>query len=155
MISDQELLHGAALLKLIENFKTVQIQHGDQVHSSLYVINSGESEVAVLLKLSTRRKSPWQFTFSQQEENAVARFRRSRPDTALFFSLVCFKDGVCCVNYETLAQLTGHSIALRSVGVSRPSGGSYHLSGPERQQLRRAIPQSDWPRALFQRHTPL
>ena len=140
MISDHELLHGAALLKLIEHVPQVSIRHHAMIHPSLYVLERGEIIRAVLLKFSTRRKSPWQFTFSQQEESAIVAFKNSNLDISLHFGLVCHKDGVCCVDYSDLMNLMPDgTVASRRIGVARQPSGSYHLSGPDRQRFSRTV----------------
>jgi hypothetical protein len=48
MINDQEFLHGAAFLKLINAGERITIAHLAEIHPSIYLISSDRNQSAVL-----------------------------------------------------------------------------------------------------------
>lgn len=153
MIRDEELLHGAAMVRLIESGDatktTVTFDKG--LHLSLYRVGRAGQSAGVLMKLSTGRRSPWSFTFTPSELEAVTRYRERYPRDPFYFALVCNRDGICCAPLEVVEGLldSGETLEWKRIGVRRPRGGSYWLSGPGRVQHERSIPMSDWPAMLF------
>lgn len=150
MIRDQELLHGAALIRLIDFGKPVSIRTAD-AHLSAYLVESGERRVALLLKLSTKKKSPWQFTLTEGEGAALAALAEAHPDYERILVFVCHLDGVCCIPHSRLGELIDDPLAPagQAISVSRPEGKSYRVSGPGKQRLHGTVPVSDWPRVVF------
>lgn len=153
MIKDEELLHGAALVRLIESADATKtaIDFDKDLHLSLYRVSRAGHRVGVLLKISTARKSPWGFTFTPSELEAVERYRERYPRDPFYFVLVCNRDGICCAPLDVVEALLdeGETLEWKRVGVRRPRGGSYWLSGPGRVQHERSIPMSNWPTILF------
>jgi hypothetical protein len=150
MLSDQELFHGAAFARLFRRAGSVTVTHAADVHSSAYLIETEGAQVAVLFKVNrVRKKSPWQFTFSAAESDALARLRRDHSIHRRFVALICRLDGVCCLSEEQLFDILGDELEGRAVSVRRPREGSYHVTGPERRKLKGAVPKSAWPLALF------
>jgi hypothetical protein len=152
MINDQEFLHGAAFLRLIENGDFITIRHLSDLQLSLYLVQSQGCNAAVLMKLSTKPKSPWPFLFTEQEAEAIEELSRQQTGLKIYFALICHKDGICCLSRDRLLNVLddGSSLARQRISVSRPRSGSYHVVGPERRRLGRTVAQSDWPRILFQ-----
>jgi hypothetical protein len=151
--SETELLHGAALHKLVRGLGRVTIESLGEIHPSLYLVQGIPICAGVLLKICTKgqRHPPrWQFVLTPNELGAVRQFRKERPRCSVFFALVCRDDGVCCVPENDAYRLIGGGSGVRNpfLSVSRPTGGSYHVRGPQRTELGHAIPQSDWPGAL-------
>jgi hypothetical protein len=154
MLQDQELLHGAALLRLIEsgNQTRTTFDFCKDLHLSMYVVTRDEARAGLLLKLSTGRRAPWGFTFTSGEEHAISVFTERHPGVPIGVGLVCGRDGICCVGLDLLENLLdpGQAISGKRFAVRRPQGGSYWISGPGRISHPRAIPMSDWPSALFE-----
>src|SRR5207248_497161 len=146
-----ELLHGAALLRLLDAGVQVSVCKAADVHSSAYVVEAGERRVALLLKYSTKKKSPWQFTFTEGEAAALAALAESYPDHERLLLLVCHLDGVCCLPHDRLGELIEDPLAPagQAISVSRTEGTSYRITGPGRLRMRGTIPVSDWPRCVF------
>jgi hypothetical protein len=150
VIRDQELLHGAALARLIDHGEPVSIRTAD-AHLSAYLVESGRNRVALLLKLSTRKKSPWQFTFTEGEGAALTALAESHPEHKRLLVFVCHTDGVCCLPHDRLGELIEDPFAPagQAISVSRAEGQSYRVSGPGKQRLHGTVPVSDWPRIVF------
>lgn len=151
MISDQEFLHGAAFLRLINYGNRTIITHASLIHPSLYLVDTENSKSAVLFKLSKKPKSAWSFNFSAQEESALITLHNKYPDIAVFIALICHKDGICCLAEAQLLSVLDENTGIggQHISVSRRLHGSYHVSGPGRLPLERTVPQSNWPRIVF------
>ena len=151
MINDQEFLHGAAFLKLINAGERITIAHLAEIHPSIYLISSDRNESAVLFKVSKKPKSAWSFTLSTQEESALGTMHSQYPDYSLFLALVCHRDGICCIAEERLRTVLDKNanISNQYISVSRTPRGSYHVSGPGRQKMEQTVTQSDWPRVIL------
>ncbi|MGB7439425.1 MAG: hypothetical protein WA919_00020 [Coleofasciculaceae cyanobacterium] len=151
MINDQEFLHGAAFLRLINYGIRITITHGSSIHPSLYLLETDNSKSAVLFKVSKKPKSAWSFTLSSQEESALDTLHNKYHNLSIFIALICHKDGICCLAEKQLWSVLDKEVGIsgQHISVSRQTRGSYHVSGPGRQQMEQAVPQSNWPRVVF------
>jgi len=155
LLKDEEMLHGSALLRLIESedIATTTFDFSREIHTSAYRVSRDGTHVGLLLKLSTARKSPWPFVFTRSELLAIARYKQKHPRDVFFLGLVCHRDGICCVALNTILELLEADETLESkrIAVRRPPGGSYWLAGPHRVKAERCIPMNAWPYSLFTR----
>ena len=151
MINDREFLLGAAFSRLINQADRITIEHLDELHTSIYIIETDSSKSAVFFKLSKKPKSAWSFTLSSQEESALNILHSKHPTVPVFIALICHQDGICCIAEEQLWSILDRnsSIIGHHISVSRQLNGSYHVSGTGRQQMAQAVPQSDWPRVVL------
>ncbi|MBN3871586.1 MAG: hypothetical protein HWQ23_15295 [Nostoc sp. JL33] len=151
MINDREFLYGAAFLRLIDHGERLTITHASWIHSSIYLIETDSSKLAILFKVSKKPKSAWQFTLSSQEELALDTLHNKYHDISVFLAFICYKDGICCISQQRLWSILDKNagIAGQHISMSRKAHGSYHISGPGRQQMDQTVPQNDWPRVLF------
>ncbi|MDI9637098.1 hypothetical protein QM565_15200 [Geitlerinema splendidum] len=151
MISDQEFLYGAAFLRLINNVYQITITHLSSIHSSLYLVETDSKKSAILFKVSKKPKSSWSFTLSNKEGLAFNDVHLQYPKASIFIALICHKDGVCCIPEEKLWNVLEKPIDSNGqhISVSRKINSSYYVSGPGRQKIEQAIPQSNWPRIVL------
>lgn len=151
MINDLEFLYGAAFLRIINYGTKVTIIHASAIHPSLYLVETDSSKAVILFKISKKPKSAWSFTLSSQEDAALNILPIKYPDASVFISLVCHKDGICCIAEKCLRSVLDRNTGVNGqhISVSRSTRGSYHVSGPGRQQVEQTVPQSDWPRVVL------
>lgn len=151
MINDQEFLHGAAFLRLINYGSRITIIHASGIHPSLYILETDGSKSAVLFKVSKKPKSAWSFTLSSQEESALDTLQSKYRNISIFIALICHKDGVCCITKEQLWSVLNRNVGAsgQHISVSRQPHGSYHVNGPDRQQMDQTVPQNNWPRIVL------
>lgn len=98
MISDQEFLHGAAFLRIIDSGHKVTIAHASDIHDSMYLVETDKNKSAVLFKISTKPKSSWSFNVTKQEELAIKKLHEEYSSFSVFIALICQKDGICCLS---------------------------------------------------------
>ena len=142
MIRDQELLHGAALLRLIDSGVPVSICNATSIHPSAYVVEAEGRQTTLLLKLSTRKKSPWQFTFTEIEGAALAVLAKSYPHHERLLVFVCHLDGVCCLPHGPPGGTRRGSVGPCGPGGLGGEGGRTELprhgAGPASDARHRA-----------------
>lgn len=122
-----------------------------QAHRCAYLIETSSRRVGILLKYTTKVRSPWQFFFGQEEVDGLKHLRKVLGRENVYLGLICHTDGICCVHLPEIAEL---GLAMRdlvenAVSVHRPRGRSYRFRGPGRNELPRAIPQNRWPEAIL------
>lgn len=120
-IKKQEFYEGAALHQLARAGAVTELRYADP----FFLVNGS---VFVLLKYSTKGRSPWGFTFASAEQRTLAN-RASR--SSVVIALVCGGDGVAAFSYDsfrTIAPLRDSSLHIASY---RPHGKHYQISGPE------------------------
>lgn len=133
-IRKQEFYEGAALHLLVR---------GDGINSVRYTppFFTFNDEVVVLIKYSTKSRSPWGFTFAFQERQMMADAALEAP---LHIALVCGADGVVAISHETFKSLIPES-TTSSVRVAcfRNHGEHYRVRGPI-GHFERKISRSRW-----------
>lgn len=136
-IKKQEFYEGAALHVLARTNKVTAIRY----EPPLFIVNES---LSLLLKYSTRGRSPWAFTFTPEEQLLLA--RRS-PNARIAIGLICGADGVATFSCE--AYLTVAKSRSRSIHIScyRQHGQHYEVNGPDGCLQRRIAP-SQWSRIL-------
>lgn len=136
---DYTFFHGHALVRLIQNPETygIEIIHGN----NCYLINK---KSGIYLKHSTKRISPWQFTFLPDHLNEIVALSRNIKN--LFLVLICNDNGICCLDFEETAQLImlGNMDQTKSIRVSRAAREKYAVSGTD-GKLKYKIGNSDFP----------
>lgn len=133
-IGRQDLLHGAAIERLIPPTGELRIQH----EGGGYIANG---RIGLWIKV-TRSSLPAQFTFAPDEVKGLLDVRRQTDD--LFLGLVCPSAGVCCVKWDQLTRLIAIGDAsAKTLVVRRPLGGSFRVAGTD-QQRPLVVPVSRW-----------
>jgi hypothetical protein len=98
----------------------------------------------VLLKYSTRVRSPWGFTFTPDEQAAL---KDESPKRSLMIGLICGSDGVAAISYKSyLAVATPRQVAIH-IACYRQHWEHYEVSGPD-GTLNRKVSPSNWQRML-------
>jgi hypothetical protein len=136
-LKKQEFYEGAALHLIAKagSLKSVRYEQ------PFFLFNG---TVAVLLKYSTRGRSPWGFTFSPDEQRQLAS-RSDKIDTAI--GLICGADGVASFSYRDFLDVAPITAASVHIACYRAHGQHYEVCGPV-GSLDRKIPPSNWQRIL-------
>src|SRR5262249_15408822 len=136
-IAKQDFYEGAALNLLARTGGIVGIINW----SPFYVLNG---RLAILLKYSTRGRSPWGFTVT---ENEWVQLKTKSAKFEIAIGLICGSDGVVYLDYESLIKLSGTRVGPVHISCYRNHGEHYEVSGPE-GSLPNKIPSSSWAKVL-------
>lgn len=140
MTIEKDKFHGISLYRLIKE-SIINIYY-DKVSGAYIVDNS----IAIYIKYSSSRMSPWIFTFSQENIKIVENLRDKYQT---FTVLICNDDGICCLNVNELFLLiTPGEVITKSVSVFRRKRESYSVNGTD-GQLKYKISDSDFPKKIL------
>ncbi len=144
MISDKDLLHGAALHELIVRGTCKRITLVDS--SGVFLLEALSASCIAMLKYSTKPKSPWQFSFSLGDDELLGRLESKAHKSPLQLGMICNRDGVCALPVSELPEigLRIGGLSGQSISVARPGRGSYRVSGPGRTRYNRTISKRGW-----------
>jgi hypothetical protein len=107
--------------------------------SPFYILNG---QVAVLLKYSTKGRSPWGFTVTENEQEQL-RSKSKRMSTVI--GLICGSDGVASLTYGAFKSIAGVESGAVHIACYRSHGEYYQLSGPKGVLANKIAP-SSWSR---------
>lgn len=136
-ISKQEFYEGAALHRLVRGGKVERLRYD----APFFRVND---RMSVLLKYSTRSRSPWGFTFTTDEQRLL---KRQEAGLRLVIGLVCGADGVAAFSYEALGRIIGTSERAAHVSCYRKHRERYEVTGPEGALANKVAP-AEWNRIL-------
>ena len=135
-IKKQEFYEGAALHMLARHGGVA----GMSYKPPFFRFNDG---VRVMLKYSTKARSPWGFTFTELEQ----RLLEDDSDIRTVIALVCGDDGVAAFDYDEFQLIAGDSRGSIHVSCHRKHRQHYEVNGPEGSLTRKIAP-SEWNRIL-------
>jgi hypothetical protein len=136
-IKKQDFYEGAALHLLARTNQVESISYD----APFYLINN---KVSVLLKYCTRIRSPWGFTFTEDEQTTL---KRASKRLSLIIGLICGSDGVAAVDYESFLTVARPRQSAIHVACYRGHWEHYEVNGPDGTLDRRVSP-SNWQRIL-------
>lgn len=136
-IKKQQFYEGAALHLVARTGGITSIRY----EAPFFLFNN---QLLVLLKYSTKGRSPWGFTFTPDEQ-ILLRTRAAEFKTVI--GLICGSDGVAAVSYQSyLSVATSRKTAVH-IACYRRHGEHYEVSGPN-GTLKRKVAPSSWQRIL-------
>ena len=143
MVSENEKYHGVVFSRLLKTNKNLQISKFTDVSSSSYIVNN----VGLYIKYSTKRMSPWNFTFLSAQQDEIEMIHKNFG--RVFIALVCGSDGIVALSYDELKQVLDSNISdVERIGISRPPRGKYRVTGTD-GKLKRAIGDNEFPGKIF------
>jgi hypothetical protein len=120
-IKKQEFYEGAALYILARNGGITSIRY----ESPFFVLNG---DLLVYLKYSTRGRSPWGFTF-MQEEQALLQTKAGK--FRVVIALICGADGVAAFTYESYRRVAALTNSAVHIACYRRHCEHYEVNGPD------------------------
>jgi len=136
-IKKQEFYEGAALHLLARSEQIV----GVLVESPFFLLNG---RLLVLLKYSTKGRSPWGFSFALNEQT---RLQEGAAKYQTKIGLICGADGVAAFDYEEYLQIANARGTSIHISCRRRHGEQYEVSGPD-GTLNRKVAPSSWQKIL-------
>jgi hypothetical protein len=134
-IKKQEFYEGAALHLLARTGRLSSVSYAPP----FFLLND---DLTVLLKYSTKGRSPWGFTFTP-EEQLLLQGKASKAKTAI--GLVCGADGVVGISYASYLSIATPRKSALHVSCYRHHGEHYEINGPDGALDRKVAP-SNWQR---------
>ncbi len=120
-IKKQEFYEGAALHLLARNGGITSIRYDPP----FFLMNS---QLLVLLKYSTRGRSPWGFTFTPSEQVLL---QNSASEFKIVIGLICGADGVAAITYGDYVSVAAPRNVAVHVACYRKHGEYYKVNGPD------------------------
>lgn len=147
MSHEFEFYHGVALCRIIHNCPSAAIRLFSPRSNSSYVVNG---DTGIFIKYSTRRMSPWQFTFTGRHCDEISMMMRDLPRT--FIVLVCRDNGIICLDAaETKQLLGGVSLTSCSIHASRKPREKYRVSGGPEGKITYKVADNQFPSRIYRR----
>ena len=138
MIDKREFYHGVAVIRLLEDGRCQRVRRDE----SGYIVND---EIFVFLKYTTKQRSPWRFSFSDDEVqrlNVLAgRFQ------IIAVAMICGGDGICAVSWRETSDLLGNNAGWISAG--RKFNEQYAVAG-QAGKLSGKVSLGEWPSIIFE-----
>ena len=138
-IKKQEFYEGAALHLLARTGQLTCIRY----EAPFFYMND---RLFVLLKYSTKNRSPWGFTFTPEEQSTLSD-RAARSQTAI--GLICGADGVAAFPYDAFAGVALAKNGTVHIACYRQHREFYQVNGPDGRISEKIAP-SNWQRILEQ-----
>ena len=136
-IRKQEFYEGAALHILARSGSITSVRY----LPPLFVLNG---ELLVLLKYSTKGRSPWGFTFMPDEQELLL---TKALDSKIVLGLICGADGVAAISYDDYRTIAPPRKSSVHIACYREHREHYEVNGPD-GTLAAKIPPSNWQRIL-------
>ncbi len=147
MIKDFEQYHGVILSRLVHHLPGgCSIRTYPSPSNASYVVND---EIGLYVKHSTKRLSPWSFTFQVRHRNEIREMQKRFKHVFVVF--VCHTDGIVCLRGAEFASLVSRGRKYAEwVRISRRPRGRYTVAGKQ-GLLKSKIGNSEFPAKLFGR----
>lgn len=136
-IGKQEFYEGAALHLLARAGGIAGIDY----EAPFFLLNG---RLLIHVKYSTRKRSPWGFTFTP-EEQILLRDKATGLETVI--ALVCGSDGVAALPYDEYLQVATPRRSAIHISCYRQHREHYEVNGPD-GKLEGKVPPSNWHRIL-------
>jgi hypothetical protein len=136
-IKKQEFYEGAALHLLARSGRIASIRY----EAPFFLFNG---HLLVLLKYSTRGRSPWGFTFTPDEQTIL---KIADSKSKIVIGLVCGADGVAAFSYDAYLGIAAPRKSAIHVSCYRRHGEHYEVNGPDGHLDGKVAP-SNWRRIL-------
>jgi len=142
MIEKQEFYHGAALFRLLDHSSCRTVRKA----LAGYIINEN---VYLVIKYTTKHRSPWRFTFSQEDIRVV--MTNPAPLARVLIVFVNGGDGISALTAAELNHILGGEPGW--VSMSRRFNKQYAVAG-SKNSLRKKCSLSRWPALIFDEDSP-
>jgi hypothetical protein len=145
VIKEFEFFHGIVFARLLHGTqRLVSIRAFDPESNAAYVV---DDSIGIYIKYSSKRMTPWRFTFSPEHQREIEQLRGSI--TKVFIVLVCNDDGVVCLNYAELKTLLDDQDENHQwISATRRKREMYSIEGSN-GRLEFKVGKADFPDKLF------
>ena len=134
MLDKANYYHGAAIARLLEDENSFSVRKKGLLG---YVVNE---KVFVFLKYTTKARTPWRFTFDQEDVDRC--FSMSLNHEAVISGLICGGDGVCALKWQEVKLLLDGKPGW--ICIKRNHNERYGVTGSA-DELDRKVAVGRWP----------
>ena len=127
MLDEYEYYQGAVLRKLVVegDYSTSIRPFVREGRITAFVVNG---RVGVYIKHSSKRMSPWRFTFTIEQASDLLDLEQKYPDSFAVF--VCGSDGIVTLSFHDLHNIVSFQESENAwVSLARPPRAQYELAG--------------------------
>ncbi len=144
-MNEFEFFHGAALVRLLHGHgSAIKIATYSSPGNASYVVNG---KVGLYIKHSTKRLSPWRFSFKKEHQDEIRTLRQVYGE--VFILLVCHDDGVVSLSYTELKKILNESHEeYEWISVARNRRQEYTVKGSD-GKLDTKIAKNDFPSKII------
>lgn len=127
-IKEIECIYGSVLYRLIETSgREISVGHIPNDTRGFYLVNN---KIPLCIKYSTKRVSPWSFTFTKSQQNDLQEVKDIYKNAVVVF--VCGHDGMCAIKFEDFKSvLDYYHEDVEHVIIKRKKGEKYSVSGKD------------------------
>ncbi|NMH28720.1 hypothetical protein [Flavobacterium silvaticum] len=145
MIKEFEFYHGVVLSKLVHyDGNEVKIKLYPSPTNASYILNNN---IGLYIKHSTKRMSPWRFTFQRDHQDEIAEMAKRQSE--MFLLLVCGEDGIVVLNFQELKVILDHfHQETEWISATRTKNTEYTIKGSD-GKLKYKVGKKDFPRKIF------
>jgi hypothetical protein len=147
MIKEFESYHGIVLSQLIHNngYRPLSIRLYPSASNASYVVNE---HTGIYLKHSTRRLSPWGFTFQTAHQKEILKMKEEFRQ--VFILLICGNDGIAILDFDDFKKIVNNRHERSEwISTSRSRNKEYTIKGSQ-AGLDRKVGKNDFPKKLLQ-----
>ena len=146
MIKEYEFYHGVVFSKLIhfgENNISIKPYPSDT--NASYVLNDN---IGIYIKHSTKRLSPWNFSFLKKHQDEMLEMKQSLGE--VFLLLVCGEDGIVTLSFDEIKRILNEVHGdVEWISASRTPNKEYTIKGSD-GGLGRKVGKNDFPKKIFE-----
>lgn len=145
MIKEFEFFHGLVFARILHaTQRPLSIRPFGSTSNASYVVNDF---VGIYIKYSSKRMTPWRFTFTKEHQDEIEVLKKSF--NRVFLILVCNDDGIVCLSYSELKKiLDSHHDPIEWISATRHKREMYGVKGSN-GTLDFKIGKSDFPEKMF------
>jgi hypothetical protein len=150
MINEFEFFHGAVFARMLHAMQQeISITPYSDSDNAAYVINGK----GIYIKYSTKRLSPWRFSFHKRHHEKIQEMKREIGD--VYVVLVCNDDGAVVLSFEEFQQVAKDgNEAADWLSAARNRRQMYLVKGPE-GRLEFKVGKDDYATKIFSIETSL
>lgn len=145
MIKGFEFYHGSVFARILHaTQKQISIKIFPTQDNASYVLNE---KVGIYIKYSTKRLSPWRFSFQKRHQDEILELKNTIGE--VFLILVCNDDGIVVINFDELKQIMDEQFeSVEWICVARGKREMYAVKGSD-GELEFKIGKNDLPSKIF------
>lgn len=146
MLKEFEFYHGVILSRLVHGSDPVRINTYPTDSNASYVLNSA---VGLYIKHSTKRMTPWRFSFQKKHQNEILEMKEKFNE--VFLILVCGDDGIVTLGYKELKKILDEQHEeVEWIAVSRRPREKYTVKGSN-GKLKYKIGENEFPNKILKK----